>query len=292
MFIAVATLTLLSVVSSALSLQSAQPTQAQAKPSQGQARPGTETIVLQSSSKDDYVLYVALPQGYGTSEARYPVVYLLDGDWYFDMTVGVQRLLTATQSLRPAIIVGIGYGGDDVAKHRERRFREMTPTPIAQRPGSGKADTFLTTLRDDVIPLIERRFRTNGDRVLVGHSLGGLLVSVALVRQPSMFHGYGILSPSLWWDDGVVFREEEKLRKRGAVVRGRAYLAIGDKEVPMVDPLRKLAGVLAEPGYPDLKVAHQVFADATHTGVVPAAISAALQALIGAPPAPPPPPPR
>ena len=132
MFIAIAKLTILLVASSPPSPQSV-------AASKHQARLGTETIVLQPADRHDgYVLYVALPDGYDRSETHYPVVYLLDGDWYFDMTVGIQRVLTAMQSLRPAIIIGIGYGGDDVPKHRERRFKEMTPTPIAQRPSPRK----------------------------------------------------------------------------------------------------------------------------------------------------------
>ena len=221
---------------------------------------GTTTIHSKASG-ETYQLSVSVPHGYEGSGAAYPVVYLLDGDWYFDMTAGMQRVMTTMQAIRPAILVGVGYGGHDVARHRERRFKEMTPSAVTERPGSGGADRFLAALREDVMPHVERQFRTNGERFLIGHSLGGLFSAVAMIRQPAMFQGYGVLSPSLWWDKETVFAEEARVRAAGVPLRARVYLAVGADEhaSTMVAPLGRLARTMAsDPRYREAAVSHQV----------------------------------
>ena len=37
-------------------------------------------------------------------------------------------------------------------------------------------------------------------RILVGHSLGGLLAMHTLASRPALFRMYNTLEPSLWWD--------------------------------------------------------------------------------------------
>ena len=88
------------------------------------SRPAAEVRDFRSTSNGQlYRLFIARPAGYDESTA-YPVVYLLDGDLYFDLAAGIQRVLGYGGDLPKVVLVGIGYGGtvDDVrAKRIDRK---------------------------------------------------------------------------------------------------------------------------------------------------------------------------
>jgi uncharacterized protein len=160
--------------------------------------PRSEVLVTPNTAEaaESYRISVSLPAGYETGDQRYPVVYVLDGDWYFAMAASTARLLEVAGELPPLIVVSIGYGGT-IAEQRARRGREFTPDAVAGLAGSGAAAAFLGVLQKELVPLVERRYRTSSDRTLVGHSLGGLFATFAMLRAPRLFQRVVIGSPAL-----------------------------------------------------------------------------------------------
>jgi len=137
---------------------------------------------------------VYTPPDHDRSDARYPVLYVLDAESNYYFTAGIARLL-AGYSLAPALIV-VGI----ISADRNRDFvptEPIGPVPFATSPG---ADHFLKYIEHDVQPLVERTYRTEPYRILVGHSLGGLFAVHALVARPALFNAYVSISPSLWWN--------------------------------------------------------------------------------------------
>ncbi len=104
----------------------------------------------------------------------------------------------------------------------------MTPTRMDEGPyssGSGGAAAFRSFLESELIPAVDKQFRTTGERVLVGHSLAGLFVLDTLLEKPQLFKTYIASDPSLWWDDNLLAR---KLSARSGTPPGtsvRLYLA-------------------------------------------------------------------
>jgi predicted alpha/beta superfamily hydrolase len=180
------------------------------------------------------------------------------------------------------IIVGIGYHEDDPAVYTEKyasnRTRDYTPTAPAEDPGGGQAQAFLAFLRDELIPLIDRRYRTDpADRALGGHSLGGLFTTYTLLHEPSLFRRYWLGSPSLWWDRQLAFRW---LDTAAAPATGsRVYLSVGELEGDiMVDPMQRMtAGLKAR--FPGLDVVSTVHPGYGHLSVVAGALTQALRVL-------------
>ena len=172
------------------------------------------------------VVYVYVPDTYESEAARqkrYPVLYLLDGRAYFDVTVGIAHHLgswnAVVQSIPDLIVVAI---------QNTKRPRDMTPTHMAEGPyssGSGGAAAFRRFLKGELMPAVDKQFRTTGERVLVGHSLAGLFVLDTLLEDPQLFKAYIASDPSLWWDDNLLAR---KLSARSGAPFGtsvRLYLA-------------------------------------------------------------------
>jgi hypothetical protein len=111
-------------------------------------------------------------------------------------------------------------------------------------PTAGGADRFLRFLTEELIPLIDARYRTAPFRLLFGHSLGGLLALHTLVERPDVFRGVLAASPSLWWNDGAVAVSLARAAS-GLAPRERAlFLACGDEDQGMVGPLRRLDSAL------------------------------------------------
>ena len=160
--------------------------------------------------------WVYLPASYSDSTyapERYPVLYLLDGEANFHGAAGTVHVMSSgrigTVQIPEMIVVGI---------LNTDRTRDFTPTHTTRRPQgedpslktSGGADAFLRFLEAELMPHIERTYRTQSYRVIVGHSFGGLLALHAFVARPHLFQGYIAIDPSLFWDEQVVVRRAER----------------------------------------------------------------------------------
>jgi predicted alpha/beta superfamily hydrolase len=259
------------------------------------ALPHTEVRRLRRTSDGvEHVLYVNLPRGHGIPGQRYPTVYLLDPDYSFAIASNVVEHFVDRGNLVPMILVGVGYPGQsqDRDVYRRHRSRDYTPTfhpsdgygPEFQRH-SGGGPAFRDVLVDELIPFVEREYPAGAPRTLVGHSYGGLFATFVLLTRPEAFQRYLVVSPSYWYDDGVIFRFEEEAAARFDDLPARVALTVGEHENqphngrPMVDDLHRLAEMLRSRGYPGFELETQVFDDETHNSVFPAAFTRSIRWL-------------
>jgi predicted alpha/beta superfamily hydrolase len=179
-----------------------------------------------------YDLFVSLPDGYATSGKTYPVLYVLDG-WHFPLLAFLQNNNLYSGRMQPVIMVNISHGIG--VNPMPLRARDFTPTKMADEPTSGGAAAFLEFLEHDVIPLIDRTYRTiPTDRGLLGHSYGGLFALYALEQRPGLFQRIVAASPIAGWDHGLLIKAiAEKLQNLPAPVR--LDLSGGAEEPEVVD---------------------------------------------------------
>jgi predicted alpha/beta superfamily hydrolase len=139
-------------------------------------------------------IQVFVPPGYKPgSTTKYDVLYVLDGgNWNTGLIMQIQRFIEA-QGLMPSTIVVSVMGVD--------RNVELTPTVLKSwNAPTGGADKFLAYIKDELIPYVDKHYPSNGDNTLWGHSLGGMFVIYALLKEPGIFKAYIGVDPSLWWD--------------------------------------------------------------------------------------------
>ena len=74
------------------------------------------------------------------------------------------------------------------------RFRDFSPPP------SGDAARFSSFLKNELIPYINKNYRTEPFNIFIGHSLGGLFVIHTLLDEPQLFDAYFAISPGLHWN--------------------------------------------------------------------------------------------
>lgn len=176
----------------------------------------------------------------------YPVVYLIDGNLHFGITVDTARIQARWPEVRDPVIVGIGYPTDSVTSALDVRNKDLTsPTSDAWLQQGwvkemrskveqfGGVDAYLATIEREVKPRVAARVKIDpNDQTLMGHSLGGLTTLYALFTAPSRFRNYVAVSPSIWWDGGAVLAQEAQFTDavKAGKVDARVMISVGGEE--------------------------------------------------------------
>ncbi|MEW6127768.1 MAG: alpha/beta hydrolase-fold protein [Acidobacteriota bacterium] len=175
---------------------------------------------------------VYLPPDYHLkAEARFPVLYLQDGQnlfnpqtaysgvaWQVDETA---QQLILEKKIPSLIIVGIDNTG-------EQRIDEYTP--VHSRGRGGNADFYGKMFIEELKPFIDHTYRTLPEREytgLGGSSLGGLLSLYLGIKRHDVFSRLAVMSPSVWWANGFLLQEIAALPNRLPL---RIWLDIGRRE--------------------------------------------------------------
>jgi predicted alpha/beta superfamily hydrolase len=181
-------------------------------------------------------------------------------------------------SIRPMIVVGV--------PNTERR-RDLTgPTRVASdsaiAPRVGGSHAFRTFLEDELIPQVDARYRTSGERAIVGESLAGLFVVETFLTDPGLFDHYIALDPSLWWNGGALLDSAAVLLKTFDSAPRTLYLA--SSSVPeLARGAVRLSTLLRNAAPRGLVWTYAPRPDLTHAtifrGVAPAAFVKALTGM-------------
>lgn len=203
---------------------------------------------------------VSLPASYRwAANRRYPVLYLLDGRTRFGHTATSVETLAAAGDIPEMIVVGI-----DSTK---RRTRDFTPTDWEAITGGGGADDYKRFVSAELIPSIEREYRTNGYRILSGHSLGGTFVLHCLSAEPTLFHAYFAIAPNLNWDNQLPLRALQKAFAADSTIKGFAYLARADDFDRALADFEAVAEVFRNTAPSGLRWQVAAFPQETHVSV-------------------------
>lgn len=180
-------------------------------------------------------LHVGLPGSYAKeTNRRYPVVYVTDAYWDFQKIEAIRGGLVYDKVVPEFIVVGFGYAGQDLDYGDLRRW-ELSPVRFGGggAEASGHAADFLQQIEREIIPLIDREYRTDpAQRVLAGASLGGLFTLYAMHARPGLFQGYIAATPAVVLGDDWLLGYEEEAHRVGRVPAGRLFVSGGGYESP------------------------------------------------------------
>lgn len=268
--------------------------------------PNTHVSVLRSTVNGrEYHIAVALPIGYQAGDTtRYPVLYVLDGGAHLPILASMFRLTNRGGNTGNVIMVGVGYYPPQafprpVPGQVPGRNVDYSPPPFqapgaerrdtASTPWPARADLFHRVLKEEILPLIDRTYRTSPDRALHGHSLGGLFATYVLFEDPDLFTRYAIMSPSYGWDGESMFLRERRFRTGRTGLPKQVFLSVGGLEGPgMIGNLWRMVSALCagtrEGPYRGLNLAAEVIPEEHHGSAV--LFGRALKAFY--PPYPPP----
>ena len=178
-------------------------------------------------------ILVHIPNSFYTGlfkNQKYPVVYLLDGESHFTSVVGlIEQLsqLNANTVCPEMIVVGIS---------NTNRTRDLTPTldknapfmDSSQAASTGGGEVFTQFLEKELIPYINEKYPTAPYKMIVGHSLGGLMVLNTLINHSKLFNAYVSIDPSVWWDNQYLLKESNKVLKDKKIQNKTLFLAMAN----------------------------------------------------------------
>lgn len=233
---------------------------------------GEQFTIHSDILNEDRAIFVTLPPGYEFSPQKFPVIYLLDGPAHLNHTTGIKDVLARSNRMPQAIIVGIA---------NTDRTRDLTPSPGNNRRlrTAGGADNFLEFINRELVPHIEKKYRTEPYRVLIGHSFGGLFAIHTMATQPDSFDAYIAISPSLEWADGATVKHMSKFLDVNSGYEGFLYFTIADEGGPMQLSFDSLVGLLESKAPQTLHWENQLLPDEDHGSTVIRSTYHGLKAL-------------
>lgn len=204
------------------------------------------------------------PPGYDFSNDRYPVIILLDGD---GLTHGVSAIVDSlANNGRSMQMIVVGIENTD-------RQRDFTPPLTGAKPDDlpegnvGGADKFLSFIADELLPQIDRTYRTRPTRILIGHWYGGLFAVYSLFNRPDLFKAYIAVSPALWWDNQALAKQADQFVADHKELRTAVYMTMANEGGGGLGGAQKVIGSLANSPY-NISATFQHWPQETHGSVV------------------------
>jgi uncharacterized protein len=217
----------------------AQPTQTQTN----QVVIGSKDIIYSKILNEQREIWVYVPSSASDTiylKQRYPVVYLLDGDWHFTSVVGMIQQLSSVNgnTICPEMIV-VGIPNTD-------RTRDLTSTHIDSYleldstfcKNSGGGENFISFIEKELMPHIDSLYPTAPYRTFVGHSFGGLTVMNTLIHHTNLFKAYIAIEPSMWWDNQKLLKEARTILTTNTYSGVSLYLGIANTMDEGMDTIR------------------------------------------------------
>ena len=240
--------------------------------------PDTEVRQLKSSETGrSYDIYIRLPDQYAQEKGKkYPILYVLDGQWDFKLLDSIQSGLLYDKFVPEMIIVGITYSGDR-PDYGALRAMDYTPVHDTFIPGSGEAPKFFAFLKERLLPFIESNYRTDASqRVLLGSSFGGTFTLYTLFSEPTLFSRYIIGSPIVTYGDRFALQQEADYARMHKDLPVRLFLSVGGLE-EMTRPVQAFMQVLRERNYTGLDMETRIIEGERHAGNKPEAYHRGLR---------------
>lgn len=212
-----------------------------------------ELLTLHSSIfANTRTIRVWLPPGYASPSSasrKYPVFYFTDGIAVFHgrQLDRIAAQLIASGKIPPAIFVGIDNGGStQESKNPETdRANEYLPfpdeflnPPLPHPQGKLFPDFFTREVR----PLVESRYRVNGEIGLAGSSYGAAIALYTVLQNPASFRWLLLESPSLYIDHDHLLRlsAEQKRWPSRVYIGAGTDEGEGDSKQEMVNDVNRL----------------------------------------------------
>ena len=218
---------------------------------------GEEVTMKSDILNEDRTILVYLPDNYSATDKSYPVMYLLDGGAHFHHASGTVQFLSL-QGIIPEMIV--------VAVKNVDRNRDFSPTHNEKFPTSGGAEKFLKFIKDELIPFVDRNYRTMSYEILVGHSFGGTFATYALLEAPDLFNAYIAISPFLMYDDNWLVKKADAKLKKKYNPKIQFYMAVGD-EPGYFETMGKFKQIVEARSPDGFDLEYTRFADENHGSV-------------------------
>lgn len=210
-------------------------------------------------------IWIYLPENYQKSEKNYPVIYMQDGQNLFDSSLSYSGEwevdetlddLAESQQLE-TIVVGIDHG-------ETKRIDEYAPWPFKEYSSEVLGDQYLSFIKDNLKPYIDRNYRTKSDAAntgIIGSSLGGLISFYAALKYSNTFGMAAVFSPSF----PIIENYQDFIRDHSDLQGSRIYFMAGNQESEhMVEKMQETTELMRNSGFPEQNMSSKVVEGGKH----------------------------
>ncbi|MBR9845410.1 MAG: hypothetical protein GYB35_04485 [Algicola sp.] len=176
---------------------------------------GTKHSLRSNILNEEREYWMSLPDSYNDKESShksYPLLIVLDGNVHFKTISGMVNYMSSdiyrSRTIPEMIVVAI--------ENIDRR-RDYTPDKIitVRENNTGGGENFLSFLEDELIPELDKKYRTEPYRILFGHSLGGLLATHTYMKEKTLFNSFIAVDPSFGtWDSKTMDKKLDSLTEQ------------------------------------------------------------------------------
>ena len=210
---------------------------------------------------------IGLPSSYEANpDKKYPVMYLLDGDYLFDPFSGAISYGNYWGDLPEMIIIGVHQNKDG------ERYEDTTIDQNAGLPFEKGAE-FFEFIGAELIPYVEKKYRTAPFRIIAGHDTTASFINFYLYKEQPLFKAYICLSPEL------APKMEVRIPEQIAKIKEPFfyYLSAADGDIKKIkEPVEKLDSNIKIANNQLLNYKYDLFKGTTHYTEVLHSIPSAL----------------
>jgi predicted alpha/beta superfamily hydrolase len=171
----------------------------------------------------DVNVQIHLPNGYGENDSTYPVLYDLNGIYNFTFSSGTVEVLANSSDIPGMIVVGVPPLPDG-----------YVPAPYENRgENPANADLSIKFFKEELIPFVEKNYRTNSFRILNGHSVGGLFTMYTLFNYPDLFTAYIAGSPWFQTNDQYWLKNIDQMAQERNLDNKFLFMTVGKEEAQL-----------------------------------------------------------
>lgn len=204
---------------------------------------GTNYFIKSQILNQERRIQIYLPDSYKTeTNKKYPVLYVLDGQWFFANGVAIQKSLRTPGFIPEMIVVGI-----------------MNKNPLRRTLFSTESKKFTSFLEKEVISFVDTTFRTNDERVLFGWEDSAIYTSDVIFSGNKLFKGAIVTNGG--------FLDQNKVSKYSALKNQEnqyLYLVNSKKDIYSIDYSNELYRILKEEKPSHLIWKYELFNDEIH----------------------------
>lgn len=136
-------------------------------------------------------LTIGLPASYEKNpDKKYPILILLDGDYLFDPFYGALSYGGYWSDIPETIVVGINQNANN-KRDDDSDFDQNEGVP------TGTGAKFFEFIGAEVLPFIEKKYRTAPFKIIAGHDITAGFLNFFLYKDQPLFNAYISLSPDL-----------------------------------------------------------------------------------------------
>ena len=243
-----------------------------------------EFSIQSEAMQDTREIVVHLPKNYdANSEKGYPVIYMTNAGSTDKLVAEIASYFNWTEIMPEVIVIGL--------KDTGRNPYFLPHYYSFERDGKevfGDGGKMLAYIKDELIPFADKKIKTDGRKIFVGHSWAGQFLTYTMSQSPGLFDAYFITSPAFGRAEKFsekTFEAVERTLKQDLDFPDFVYVSVGaDEEALMLSYYYRLTALLKLHLTEKVKFYHEVHDSANHMNVAAISIPKALQLYFAAGP--------